>query len=710
MRPISLTLQGFQGYRDSQFVDLSQVDRASITGRVGSGKSSLLDGVNFALFGKVRVPTKDGIIHTACDKASVELEFTERGGRYKVTRSLTRSGNVKGYLWRWDADSCDWITLGDQDGRVGATDFAIRDLIGLTWEAFRASVIVEQGKSNGFAEASAGDRHALLSQIVGLDRYARMAEAANEQRKSVRTTTTRTQAAIDEQTSLLADSDQVAAERASLLNQQQSESERLDQLQKAITDAEQAEQVARARLDLAQQQAHVATAQAAADQTLEQSQRFANDARATFDAKIKTAALRDTARADLEAAQQAKADAEAELRHLTTQGEKSRDELQASESSRSHAVDEIAVIDQRLDGLRHAAEGCFTCGQTLSGEQRQTVIDDLTAQRDALTRLVESLALDISRAGQQHENAANAYRATSASLRATEASIAAALRPLQDAERAEAELPAAKARLEEALASVQSARKAREALNVTDMLDLQVAQATWSAASAAVARAQTQYSQAKDAIARTNTRVAVLDDRIAHHNTAREAIKSLTASLKDLHADEAGWTRLIEAYSPAGVPRMILDTAIADINVDLDAELTALSGGALTASLDTMRATKSGALRNEITLTVVGQDGARVYESFSGGQRFLVDLALHLALTKTLARRNGSALDFLAIDEGWGSIEGEEREAVLRALHDLASENDALLLAITHVQEVADSFPTRIETEMISGTSITTVH
>ena len=73
MRPVSISLDGFQGYRDPQTVDLTGVERASITGRVGAGKTSLLDAINFALFGKVRVPTKDGVIHTAASKATTEV-------------------------------------------------------------------------------------------------------------------------------------------------------------------------------------------------------------------------------------------------------------------------------------------------------------------------------------------------------------------------------------------------------------------------------------------------------------------------------------------------------------------------------------------------------------------------------------------------------------------------------------------------------------
>lgn len=711
MRPISLTLDGFQGYRDSQLIDLSQVERASITGRVGAGKSSMLDGVNFALFGKVRVPTKDGIIHTSCDKAVVELEFTEADTRYKVTRSLTRSGNSKAYLWRWDDEAYDWTAEGDQDGRVGVTDKAISDLIGLSWDAFRASVIVEQGKSNGFAEASPSERHTLLSQIVGLDRYARLAEVASEQRKAVRVNISQVEGRLDEQNALLADAENTRTQHTAAVNAAEQCAAALAGLdqQQELADAQ--ADAARARLDLANQQAHVATARASADTTVASAGRHLADARQAVAALQRTADNAERARAAHQEAVEVRARADAGVKDATKAGEEARAALDLASAERARAVEDVSAIDERLAGLRrHDSDGCFTCGQALSEQQRAKVVSDLTAQRTALVARQGELDQAIQNATTARSRAADAYRNASRAFKDAQARIDAAGGPMQEAERAARELPQAQERLASAQAAYDEAVAARAALDDVEAVDLSEAQQSWQQAQARVEQVRRQIADAKEALAQAQTVIAVLDDRIARHETAREAVVALRAKLDALKDDEAGWTQLIEAYSPAGVPRMILDTAIEDINVDLDAELTNLSGGALTASLDTFRTTKAGTQKNEITLTVVGQDGARVYESFSGGQRFLVDLALHLALTKTLARRNGASLDFLAIDEGWGAIEGEEREAVLRALHEIATEHNALLLAITHVQEVADSFPTRIETEMISGTSVTTIH
>ncbi len=90
--------------------------------------------------------------------------------------------------------------------------------------------------------------------------------------------------------------------------------------------------------------------------------------------------------------------------------------------------------------------------------------------------------------------------------------------------------------------------------------------------------------------------------------------------------------------------------------------------------------------------------GLREYELFSGGEAFRVNFALRLALARVLAHRAGARLQTLVIDEGFGSqdIEGRQRliEAINRVQHEFAK-----ILVITHMEELKDAFPARLEVE-----------
>jgi exonuclease SbcC len=73
-----------------------------------------------------------------------------------------------------------------------------------------------------------------------------------------------------------------------------------------------------------------------------------------------------------------------------------------------------------------------------------------------------------------------------------------------------------------------------------------------------------------------------------------------------------------------------------------------------------------------------------------------VNFALRIALSKLLARRAGASLQTLVIDEGFGSQDDQGRERIVEAIRAIQHEFE-LILVITHLTDLKDAFPTRIE-------------
>ncbi len=90
---------------------------------------------------------------------------------------------------------------------------------------------------------------------------------------------------------------------------------------------------------------------------------------------------------------------------------------------------------------------------------------------------------------------------------------------------------------------------------------------------------------------------------------------------------------------------------------------------------------------------------------YSGGEAFRVNFAIRLALSEVLAQRKGARLQTLVIDEGFGSQDVEGRQRLIEAIN-LVKQNFAKILVITHLEELKDAFPTRIEIEKTSRGSI----
>ncbi len=99
MIPIQLTLRNFLSYRDVAELDLSGIHLASITGLNGEGKSSILDGITWALFGKSRVKSDDDIVNRGVIEhgaaAEVHFIFELEGAVYRVIRRKTAGKSVE---------------------------------------------------------------------------------------------------------------------------------------------------------------------------------------------------------------------------------------------------------------------------------------------------------------------------------------------------------------------------------------------------------------------------------------------------------------------------------------------------------------------------------------------------------------------------------------------------------------------------------------
>jgi hypothetical protein len=80
----------------------------------------------------------------------------------------------------------------------------------------------------------------------------------------------------------------------------------------------------------------------------------------------------------------------------------------------------------------------------------------------------------------------------------------------------------------------------------------------------------------------------------------------------------------------------------------------------------------------------------------SGGEAFRINFAIRIALSQLLARRAGARLRTLVVDEGFGTQDAQGRERLVEAINAIQSDFDRILV-ITHIDELKDAFPARIE-------------
>lgn len=200
MRPLRLLLDGFGSYRQPADVDFSDVDFFALTGPTGSGKSTVIDGLCFALYGTVpRWGKENAIAHAlapAANACRVCLIFEAGGKRYAAVRALTRDkkGKVHTKEARLEVLASSVPPSAPLDDLLAASASALADgpdgvtarveeILGLSYRHFTQSVLLPQGQFAEFLNAKPGDRQNLLVELLAFGVYDTVGQRARERAK-----------------------------------------------------------------------------------------------------------------------------------------------------------------------------------------------------------------------------------------------------------------------------------------------------------------------------------------------------------------------------------------------------------------------------------------------------------------------------------------------------------------------------------------------
>ena len=196
------------------------------------------------------------------------------------------------------------------------------------------------------------------------------------------------------------------------------------------------------------------------------------------------------------------------------------------------------------------------------------------------------------------------------------------------------------------------------------------------------------------------TRKGALLDRMEEIRKAAAELSIVERERKSLTEEAAAYSELALAFGKGGVQALLIEAAIPRLEDEANDLLGRMTDGRMSLKLETQRARRTGGKDADAieTLEIVIADelGTRAYEMFSGGERFRVDFAIRIALSKLLAWRAGAPLPTLFIDEGFGTQDAEGRDRVLDVIKAIEDRFERILV-ITHMDEIKEAFPVRIE-------------
>ncbi|HLI42297.1 MAG TPA: SMC family ATPase, partial [Streptosporangiaceae bacterium] len=532
MRPLRLLLDGFGSYRHPAEADFSDVTFFALTGPTGSGKSTVIDGLCFALYGTVpRWGSQNAIAQALAPAAGacrVGLVFEAGGKRYAAVRALARDKRGQVHTREARLDLLDpavpaGAPLGDMLGAsIGhlaegpdAVKAKVQDILGLSYEHFTQSVLLPQGRFSDFLRAEPRKRQDLLVELLAFGIYERVGQHARRRAELAADRRQHAQRERDELAGATAAAEERAAARVQALGslgriadeRLQALSQRAEQARQAADQAGEVREQARllTAIRVPSGVAGLADKIAAADRLVAARTRQADDAAGAEEEA-------ERARAALPAKDQMEALARgyAQRRDLTAQLRGQEEELAARRDAETALARQLEAAEQEAERARaareaaqraHAAHGL--AGRLRVGQPCPVCLQPVTALPhhaappglDQVTAAADAAAKELTRARKAHHESSNQAAAADATVRGTRQQLAGVTAALAGAP-AEAEVAGA---LDAIIAADEALRRAREDARARQR-DLKAAEQDRQALAGAEAAAWDDLRRARDPV------------------------------------------------------------------------------------------------------------------------------------------------------------------------------------------------------------------
>ncbi len=266
---------------------------------------------------------------------------------------------------------------------------------------------------------------------------------------------------------------------------------------------------------------------------------------------------------------------------------------------------------------------------------------------------------------------------------------------LQTAQSAVEELQAGLADLNESLEAAAVEKERLEAEYDFKAAELAAAQAGLPD----IDQTQAALTTAKLTVNRVNMRLGGIKQQLATIEQQKQNLITIRQDAEATRHTMRDLEQVQKAFGKDGVPAMLIEEAIPELEEQANDILSRLSDHTMSVSFPTQREYKDSKRSDKReTLDILISDGGSVrdYETFSGGEAFRINFAIRLALSRVLAKRAGAKLQTLVIDEGFGNQDTQGRQRLVEAIN-LIRPDFRKILIITHIEELKDFFPDRIE-------------
>jgi exonuclease SbcC len=756
MTPLHLTMQAFGPYAGCEEIDFTRLGKERlflITGPTGSGKTSILDAITFALYGTASGDLRENRSLRSdyaepSLKTEVKLKFRNKDHIYEIKRTPEQQlPKQRGEGKRSVPVGASLVEIKDDGTReILASSYssatqAIESILGFKADQFRQLMVLPQGEFRRFLMADSKERRSILETLFKTEKYRFLEDALNDRAKVLKNSYEEIksrrhdlleQAGVDSSEKLHL----LIEENKKALTQKDKEvktaASKADQATAALQDARKLlaafdayERTTRQLASLEAQEAQMKEL-AAAIRQLEEAQKL----HPLYDRAHRSLVMLRQASAMVE---QTRHEKEAALKKMTDYSlSTATDNTELLQEEAARAREELARLTAvsgetvHLASLLKPGTPCPVCGATEHphpATQTQQEKDKLLAQQQKLERRIKKLKEQ----QQALEKARNELKKADGSLETALANESEAKETLHaDAEAFKNGLQASPFPDQQSFLSCHAQLGKKESWQ-QELSNYEKQKASAAGALKALGD-QIKNSQRPQL---PPLEAAAAQSRQKYQEIATEAgalkerIQLQSRQLKQLQALEKQESDLQEAYGPVALladtakgqncqnlsfSSFVLQAVLDDVLRAANLRLRKISQGRYTLyrRQGIHDARKEQGLDLEIMDAYTGQ--ARSVHTLSGGESFFTSLSLALGLSDVLeAYAGGLHLDTILVDEGFGSLDPETLDSAMDTLLDL-QKGGRLVGIISHVTELKERIPVQLEVRATTHGSTTVFH
>lgn len=716
MTPVKLRLTNFISHSDTE-IDFTDISALCLYGDNGAGKTSIIDGILYALYSRTSRGKDESLIRSGERKLQVELSFEVEGRKYLVKKEKEFGKPKEAYLYLVEDEATDLLATGER------VDHYIENLLGMDYNTFTSTCFLLQDNAYKFILATPSDRYRVLFDILGLEVYQDYKKTASSLKREMEGKVSLLENQIGEKKAIVEGKQEIkkgleeVKDALKKLSERKKQTEMsyikgekelsslsasLSELQKQIK-ADLPEEISKTR-DKVRQYEKILQKRVVVQSALQERADLNQEMTRLFEEEKEILKKYEGIRDKLFSILQAESNVRSSLDAAKSAAERCLLEVEKNKSR----LDEFQEVSKLVDVVPCKAEGEFASCMLIYNAVKsrkeiptlQEQLRQLSAKADEYNQIVLARKKELDDMISIRKQVEEDERKLAKQLKEVQTVKTKLQRRLEELEKLcnlQSQIASAEKALEAEVEKLKNLEQEMERIKQLKakeeqmILKLRETERMVKTLEQQVYQLEVEEKTLKDKASELEAKLKICEEQ-------EKEVKSLTLQLDEFRKKAFIYSLLEEAYDK--IPRIMFANYLAAFEDKVNEILNRLSDTGMQIALVTERQAKTTkAVKNTLDIIVSDVAGERPIGNFSGGEKTRLALATTVALSELASQKGGRKVLTLVVDEPPGlDMQGHKDFAM--TVNQLIKEGMfAKCIVISHSGELIDEFHQKIRVE-----------